>query len=194
MHTYSTHPKLHHIVEDAHWLTPYHPGRLLLVKIPNRAHDAIMQLIIQWALCGPFYLIAAGEWFPDHDELRYAVYRYTAAFDEALGNLTLSRPFTCLQLLDLLVEAGKQNKPTLVLDFLHLFYDADVDLSLRESTLERCCQYTKHLSSSRLILLLVPDLSIEDYRRFFPFIASVADEIIEANRQPPAQASQGILF
>ena len=194
MHTYSTHPKLHQIVEEAHWLTPYRPGRLLLVKTPDRAHDAITELIVQWALRGPCYLIAAGEWLPDHDELRYAAYRYTAAFDEVLGNLTLSRPFTCLQLLDLLMEAGEQNKPTLVLDFLHLFYDADVDLSLRESTLEQCCQHTKRLSFSNPVVLLVPDLNVEEYRRFFPFIASVADEIIEANQPPPAEAAQGILF
>lgn len=194
MHTYSTPPKPLLSIEEAHWLTPYQPGRLLLVKTPDQGREAITELIVQWALRGPFYLIAAGEWLPDHDELRYAVLRYTVAFDEVLGNLTLSRPFTCLQLLDLLLEADKQSKPTLILDFLHLFYDADVDLLLRESTLEQCCQYTKHLSSSRLILLLVPDLSIEDYRRFFPFIASVADEIIEANQQSPAEASQGTLF
>jgi hypothetical protein len=44
------------------------------------------------------------------------------------------------------------------------------------------------------MVMLVSDLNIEDYRRFFPFIASVADEIIEANQQPPAEASQGLLF
>ena len=194
MHTESTHPKPLHIVEDAHWLTPYRPGQLLLVKTPDRAHEAIMQLIVQWTLRGPFYLIAAGEWFPDHDELRYAVYRYTVAFDEVLDNLTLSRPFTCLQLLDLLMEADTQHRPILILDFLHLFYDADVDLSLRDATLEQCCQHTKRLSFSNPIVLLVPDLNIEDYRRFFPFIASIADEIIEAGESSSTQASQGRLF
>ena len=149
---------------------------------------------MQWTLRRPFYLIAAGEWLPEHDELRYAVFRYTVAFDEVLNNLTLSRPFTCLQLLDLLTEADRQNKPILILDFLHLFYDADVDLSLRDSTLEQCCQYAKRLSFSTPIVVLVPDLNIADYRRFFPFIASIADEIVEANQQPAVEASQGLLF
>lgn len=194
MHTESTHPKTFQIVEGAHWLTPYQPGRLLLVKTPDPACDAIKELIVQWALRDPFYLIAAGEWFPDHDELRYAVFRYTTAFDEVLDNLTLSRPFTCLQLLDLLSEAHRQNKPVLILDFLHLFFDADVDLSLRESTLEQCCQHTKRISFSNPVVLLVPDLNIEDYRRFFSFIASIADEIVQANQQPPAEALQGLLF
>lgn len=194
MHTESTYPKLFQMMEDAHWLAPYQPGRLLLVKTPSRARDAITELIVQWALRGPFYLIAAGEWFPDQDELRYAVFRYTAAFDEVLDHLTLSRPFTCLQLLDLLTEADRQNKPILILDFLHLFFDADVDLSLRESTLDQCCQQTKRLSFSEPIVVLVPDLNIEDYRRFFPFIASIASEIVEASQPPAAEATQGLLF
>ncbi len=194
MHTESIHSKFLHSLEEAHWLTPYQPGRLLLVKTPDRAHEAITELIVRWTLRGPFYLITAGEWFPEHDELRYAVFRYTVAFDEVLNNLTLSRPFTCLQLLDLLIEGDKQNKPILILDFLHLFFDADVDLSLRESTLEQCCQQAKRLSSFNPIVVLIPDLNIEDYRRFFPFIASVADEIVEANQRPAAEASQGLLF
>ena len=194
MHTESTHSNLFPLVEEAHWLAPFQPGRLLLVKTPDRAPKAITQLIVQWALRGPFYLIAAGEWLPHHDELRYAVFRYTVAFDEVLNNLTLSRPFTCLQLLDLLAEANAQNKPILILDFLHLFFDADVDLSLRESTLEQCCQHTKRLSSFHPAVVLVPDLNIEDYRRFFPLIASVADEIVEAGQKPAVAASQGLLF
>src|SRR3970040_725152 len=125
MYTNSTHPKQLQSVEDAHWLMPYRPGQLLLVKTPDRAPESITELIVQWTLRGPFYLIAAGEWLPNHDELRYSIYRYTSAFDNVLGNLTLSRPFTCLQLLDLLMEAGEQNRPILILDFLHLFYDAD---------------------------------------------------------------------
>ena len=183
-----------HFPSTMHWLRPYHNGQLLLVKTPDRDHDAILELITQWVLRSSFYLIAAGEWLPDHDDLRYSVYRYTVAVDETLENLILSRPFTCLQLLDLLAEAEGQHKPVLILDFLHLFYDADVDLTLRYSTLEECCQYTKQLSFSTPVAVLVPDLDIEEYRRFFPFVAAVADEIIEAGKRPAAEAVQGSLF
>jgi len=196
----STFPQLPHIVEDshplylAHWLKPYRLGQLLLVKTLNRERERIMGLIAQWALRGPFYLIAAGEWLPPHDDLRYFVYRHTVAVDETLDHLTLARPFTCLQFLDLLIDAEKQDQPVLILDFLHLFYNSDVDLSLRYSTLEQCCQYTKHLSFSNPVAVLVPDLATEDYRRFFPFVASIADEIIESTERPSTEASQGLLF
>lgn len=177
-----------------HWLKPYHPGQLLLVQIPDREREAILELIVQWVLRGPFYLIAAGEWLPPHDDLRYAVYKHTPAFDAVLEDLILARPFTCLQLLDLLVEADGQNKPVLILDYLHLFYNEDVDLSLRYSTLEKCCQYTKRLSFSNPVVMLVPYLALEDYRRFFPFIASIADEMIEIKKQSSPEAAQGSLF
>lgn len=200
MESCSSHPKPLPIVEDgispysAHWLTPYRLGQLLLVKTRDRARQEIAELITQWILRGPCYLIAAGEWLPDHDELRYSIFRHTVAFDEVLDHLTLSRPFTCLQFLDLLMDADEQNKPVLILDFLHLFYDADVDLSLRDLTLERCCQYAKRLSFSNPVAVLVPTLSIEEYRRFFPFVASIADEILEVDKQPSAELLQGLLF
>ena len=178
----------------AHWLKPYRFGQLLLLKTAGSQHEKITELIAQWILRGSFYLIAAGEWVPDHDDLRYAVYRHTVYFDKALDNLILSRPFTCLQLLDLLIEADRQNKPVLLLDFLHLFYDADVDLALRKSTLEQCCQYIKRLSCSHPILVHVPTLSVEEYQRFFPFIASIADEMIEVQEPMSRQATQGLLF
>src|SRR5512133_2483736 len=178
----------------AHWLQPYRPGQLLLIKTVDEGHEAILELITQWVLRDTFYLIAAGEWLPDHDDLRYSVYKYTSAFDEVLDKLILARPFTCLQLLDLLMEADGQNKPVLILDFLHLFYDSDVDLSLRYSTLEQCCHYTKRLSFSTSVALLVPNLAIEDYRRFFPLVASIADEIIESEDTSSQEASQGLLF
>jgi hypothetical protein len=177
-----------------HWLQPYRLGQLLLIKTPGQKREKITELITEWVLRGPFYLIAAGEWMPDHDDLRYAVYRHTVNFDKALDNLILARPFTCLQLLDLLIEADRQNKPVLILDFLHLFYDADVDLSLRESALEQCCQYTKRLSFSNPVVVHVPSLAVEEYQRFFPFIASIADEMIEVQERTSTQAIQGLLF
>jgi hypothetical protein len=179
----------------SHWLQPYrHFGQLLLVKTLDKEKEATIELITQWVLRDAFYLIAAGEWLPDHDDLRYAVYKYTSAFDEVLDRLILARPFTCLQLLDLLIEAERQNRPVLILDFLHLFYDQDVDLSLRYSTLEQCCQYTRRLSLSKPVALLVPSLAIEDYQHFFPFVASIADEIIESENPPSQESSQGLLF
>jgi len=173
---------------------PSRPGYLLLVKTADREHEVITELITQWVLHGTFYLIAGGEWLPNHDDLRYSVYRYTTAIEETLNNLILARPFTCFQLLDLLMEAGRQNRPVLIIDFLHLFHDADVELSLRHRVLDQCCQYTKRLSLSSLVAVLVPNVSTEAYRRFFPVLAAVADEILETEKHTKTEVSQSLLF
>jgi hypothetical protein len=167
---------------------------LLVVKTAGREREIITELITQWALHEAFYLIAAGEWLPDHDDVRYAVYRYTTAIEETLNNLTLARPFTCFQLLDLLLEAGAQHKPILILDFLHLFHDDDLDLSLRQRILEGCCQSAKHLALTSQVAVLVPTLSTEAYRRFFPVLAAVADEILETGKVKETEITQGLLF
>ena len=170
------------------------PGYLLLVKTVGKEYEVITELITQWALHSPFYLIAGGEWLPDQDDLRYSVYRHTTAIEETLNNVILARPFTCFQLLDLLMEAGRPNKPVLILDFLHLFHDADVELSLRQRVLDQCCQYTKRLSLSSLVAVLVPNLATEAYQRFFPVLAAVADEILETEIHEETEVLQGLLF
>jgi hypothetical protein len=199
MDRHSTHSDLQVVqscqpLYNAHWLKPQRFGQLLLVKTRGRERDKIIQLITEWVLHGSFYLIAAGEWLPSHDDLRYSVFRHTPAFDDVLEDLILARPFTCLQLLDLLIEADQQNKPVLILDFLHLFYNPDVDLALRYSTLEQCCHYTKRLSFSTRVAVLIPHLAVEEYRRFFPFVASIADETLEPEEDPSTEPSQGLLF
>ncbi len=123
-----------------HWISPVQFGQLLLLETNGRERENIIELITQWVLRGSFLLIAAGDWFVDHDDVRYSVFRYTNDFDEILDRLRLVRARTCFQLLDLLMEADKENKSVLILDPLHHFYNADVELSVRERIFEQCCQ------------------------------------------------------
>lgn len=178
----------------AHWLEPYRLGHLLLVETIGKEQDRITNLIVQLALRGPFNLIAGDEWLPDRDTLMRLVRRYTLDIEETLDNPRLRRPMTCLQLLDLLVESDKGNKPTLITNFLHHFYNGDVELSLRDRVLEQCCQYTKRLSLSNLVFVLVPRLNTEEYKRFFPVLASIANEIIPVEEEIERDDMQGLLF
>ena len=165
-----------------------------MVETVGKESEVIIELITQLALRGSFNLIAGDEWLPDRDTLYRSVRRCTLAVEEVLDNPSLMRPMTCLQLLDLLMDADMQNKPTLILDFLHHFYNADVELSLRDRILEQCCQYTKRLALSNSVVVLVPRLSTNEYRRFFPLLASIANEIIPVKENPTAEAVQDLLF
>lgn len=183
-----------HPFRAAHWVNTYRFGHLLLVETVGKESEVITELITQLALRGSFNLIAGDEWVPDRDTLYRSVRRYTLAVEEVLNHPNLMRPMTCLQLLDLLMDADMQNKPTLILDFLHHFYNADVELSLRDRILEQCCQYTKRLALSNSVVVLVPRLSTNEYRRFFPLLASIANEIIPVKANPAAEAIQDLLF
>jgi hypothetical protein len=179
----------------AHWITSFQFGQLLVQETIGKEREKVIELISRWVLHSSFFIIVAGDWFVDHDDLRYSLFRYTNNFDEVLGQrLRLVRARTCFQLLDLLPEADNESQPVLILDPLHHFYNQDVDISTRDHVFEQCCQFTKRLSLSNPVAVLVPKLDIEDHKRYFPILAAVADEVISVGEASEIQPSQGLLF
>lgn len=154
----------------------------------------VTELIVQLSLRGAFNLIAVDEWLPDRDTLYRSVRKHTRAIQETMDRPKIQRPMTCLQLKDLLMDMEIQTRPTLVLNFFYHFYNPDVEFSLRERTLKYCCQYVKQLSFCYPVTVLVPRLSTEDYGKFFPVLADLADEIIPVAAWFPMRASQVSLF
>lgn len=183
-----------HTFRAAHWVTSCQLGLLQVVETAGKEHERLTELIVQLALCGSFNLIAVDEWLPDRDTLYRAVRRHTLKINEALDNPKIKRPMTCFQLLDLLMEADMQNRPTLISNFFHHFYNADVKLSLRDRILEKCCLYARRLSLSNPVVALVPRQYTEEYNRFFPVLAAVADEVVPVAERVSTDASQISLF
>jgi hypothetical protein len=184
-----------HPFRAAHWIKPSKFNQLLLLETNGRERKNIIELITQWILRDSLFIIIAGDWFVDHDDLRYSLFRYTNDFDELLDRrLRLARARTCFQLLGLLIEVDKENKPILILDPLHHFYNEDVELPIRDRVLRECCQFIKRLSLRNPIALLIPKLDIEDHKRFFPIMAAIADEVIPVEEMSEKEVSQGSLF
>lgn len=175
-------------------LTLSNRPRLLLAEITGREHKALTELIARLALRGPFHVIAGDAWLPDQDSLGRAVHRHTNRVREALDHPIIGRPANCIQMPDQLASAGLLNRPILALNFLHYFYDPDVDLSLRERVLGESIRSLRALSESRPVIVLVQHLPTEEYERFFEMLADVADEVLEAVETPAAQISQSSLF
>ncbi len=165
-------------------------SRVLLVVLRDTDRDALTELIARLALRGPFHLIPGSEWLPDQDRLKRSVRRYTTAVHDTLDHPIVGRPSTCLQMLEQLTSADSQPHPILVLDFLHYFYDPDVDLSLRQRTLERCCQSVQQLARSKPVVVLAQQVAVEEYQLFFPLVSSIADEILEIGEDPASPTSQ----
>jgi hypothetical protein len=147
----------------AHWIKPVQFGQLLLLETDGRERENLIELLTQWVLRGSIFIIVAGDWFVDHDDLRYSVFRYTNDFDEILDRLRLARARTCFQLLDLLTEADNKNKSILILDPLYHFYNEDVESPIRNRILVQCCQLIKRLASSNNVAVLIPPLDQQCY-------------------------------
>ena len=179
----------------AHWITSFQFGQLLIQETIGKEREKVIELISRWVLHSSFFIIVAGDWFVDHDDVSYSLFRNTNNFDEVLDrHLRLVRARTCFQLLDLLTEADNENRPVLILDPLHHFYNQDVDISTRDHVFEQCCQFTKRLSFSNPVAVLVPKLDIDHHKRYFPILAAVADEVISVDEASEIQPSQGLLF
>ena len=183
-----------HPFRAAHWIKSAEYGQLLLLETNGKERKNIIELITQWVLRDSFFVIIAGDWFLDHDDLRYSVFRYTNEFDQILDRLRITRARTCFQLLDLLVEADNQNKSVLILDPLYHFYNGDVELSVRIQVLEQSCQFLKRLASTNNVAVLVPKLDTDDHQRFFSVLAGIANEVIPIEETPDIEVSQGLLF
>ena len=179
-----------HPFRAAHWITSYRLGSLQIVETAGREHKMITELIVQLALRGSFNLVAVDEWLPDRDTLYRSVRRHTLQIWETLDNPKIKRPMTCFQLLDLLMEDDMQDRPSLILNFFHHFYNADMKLSLRDHILEKCCQHARHLAFCNPVVVLVPRLHTNEYQRFFPVLAAIADEVVPVAESVSTAAKQ----
>ena len=180
----------------AHWVREFQFGHLQIIETLGKEREMITEHIVQLALRGPYNLIAGDEWLPDRDTLYRSIRRYTLKIEGTLDNPSIKRPMTCFQMLDLLEEADMQNRPTLILNFLYHFYNADIELPVRDRVLSKCCKYAKRISLCNPVVVLVPRLSTEEYNRFFPVLAAIADEIIPVAEciEIKASHSQASLF
>ncbi len=175
-------------------LTPANqPPRLFLVETRGRPSAGLTELFAQFALRGPFYAIAGGEWLPTYS-LVHVIRRRTPAVRQVLNRVRLARPFTCYQLLDLLTDIRPERDPIIVLDFLHHFHNSDIQLDVRQRILDQCCRRLERLSLSRTLLVFVQSLDTDEYRAFYPLVAQAADEILQAAEPEAEPALQPIML
>jgi hypothetical protein len=159
------------------------PRRLQLIETAGRQSEGITELFAAMALRGSFYAIAGGEWIPTY-ALVQAVRRKTTDVQQVLGRVRLARPFTCYQLLDLLEDIRPERDPVLVLDFLHHFYNPDIQPPVRQRVLEQCCKHLQRLALLRPLIVFVERLPTEEYRQFLPRVAAAADEVLKLDEMP----------
>lgn len=169
------------------------PSRVRLIETAGRQGEGITELFAALAMRGSFYAIAGGEWLPTY-ALVQSIRRRTPEVQQILGRVRLARPFTCYQVLDLLEETRPERDPILILDFLHHFYNPDIQPAVRQRVLEQCCRHLQRLALSRALIVFVQRMQTEEYARFFPLVAAAADEILQTDEMPAPEDPQLSLF
>jgi hypothetical protein len=76
----------------------------------------------------------------------YTVARAAAGKPEVLNRITVSRAFTCYQVLSLLESTPAVQVPFVVLDLLNTFYDESVQVGERKRLLRVCIAHLERLS------------------------------------------------
>lgn len=153
------------------------PGRFLLVATLGMERGRVTELIAQLSLRGPLTILAGSDWLPG-DRLTRSLRRSTVEVGRVLEHVHLARAFTCYQLVDLLAETRADGAPLLVLDFLHTFYDVDIPLAARVKVLKECCRQLQRLAQSKPVAVMLEQQPARDYTCFYPFLATIADEIL----------------
>jgi hypothetical protein len=167
--------------------------RLLLIETEGRPGEGLTELFAALAMRGSFYAIAGGEWLPTY-ALARSLRRRTTAICDVLSRIRIARPFTCYQLLDLLTDIRPEREPVLILDFLHHFHNPDVPLDVRRRVLRQCCKRLEVLSLLRPLVVFLQALPTEEYRSFFPLVAGMADEVLQAPATKPVEVLQPLLL
>src|SRR5690242_20413710 len=150
-------------------------NELLVVITESRQRRGLTELIAQLALRGPFQMIAGGQWVPDQDDLYTVLKQYTTHPEDALTNLSQRRPETHLKMVNMITEIGERNDPLLILDFLHLFYTDDMDISRRQSMVQNCCELLQKAKLARPIVVFMQEEPKEDYELLHTSVVSIAD-------------------
>jgi hypothetical protein len=168
-------------------------GQLRLIETNGRQSEGVTELFATLAVRGSFQAIAGGEWIPTY-ALVQSVRRKTTEVQQALGRVRLTRPFTCYQVLDLLEDIRPEHDPILILDFLHHFYNPDIQPLVRRRVLEQCCKHLQRLALLRPLIVLVERLHTDEYQQFFPLVAASADEVLRLADMPAVEDVQLSLF
>jgi hypothetical protein len=118
-------------------------GGWLLVMGPRTIYPTLLALTARLAEVGPVRVVDGGNRFN-----AYKVARAAHGRSEILNRITVSRAFTCYQVLSLLENTPAIQVPFVVLDLLNTFYDESVQIGERKRLLRACIAHLKRLEQA----------------------------------------------
>jgi hypothetical protein len=122
-------------------LTDIRPGKWTLLVLARGMHAPLLTHLHRLAERGPLTVLDGGNRFN-----AYLVARGARGRADLLERITVSRAFTCYQMLSLLETTTSLSRPVLVLDMLNTFYDESVRAHERRRLLTGCIAHLDRLS------------------------------------------------
>ena len=139
-------------------------GSLTLVVAPHAGMPLMVETAARLALNGSVRVLDGGNRFNVYP-VAQAVRRLTPRLEETLSHMSLSRAFTCYQMLTLLEETAAQPVPTLVLDLLSTFLDENVTMEESQRLLRLGIAHLERLSRAAPVVVSVKPLLALSARR-----------------------------
>ena len=122
-------------------ITDIRPGRWTLLVLARGMHTPLLSNLHRLAERSPLTVLDGGNRFN-----AYLVARGARGQTELLERITVSRAFTCYQMLTLLETTPCLPRPILALDLLNTFYDESVRVHERRRLLTGCIAHLDRLS------------------------------------------------
>lgn len=135
-----------------------HSGNLYLILAPRQLCRQLMNTFAaRLALNGSLRVVDAGNWFDAHSIARQ-VRQQTTQLKQALERISITRAFTCYQVLSLLEGFPNSQEPTLVMNLLSTFADENVPELERSRLLEEVIGNLRRLSRHAPVVIgVVPE-------------------------------------
>jgi len=164
--------------------------RLNLVIAPHAGMPLMVETAARLALNGSVRVLDCGNRFNVYP-VAQAVRRLTPRLEETLSHISLSRAFTCYQVLTLLEETSARPVATLVLDLLATFLDENVTLEESRRLLQLGIGHLERISRSAPVVVSVkPLLALSaDRKPLLEMLKEAAAETVQfetPHQQPPA--------
>jgi hypothetical protein len=150
---------------------------LVLILTKDRARESKTNLIGNLIINGPLFIVSGDEWLPSF-LLPRMIRGHTTAVKMIMDRFHSVRASTCYRLWDSLANIPSKGEPILIMDFLHTFYDADIQLRTRLFRLRECCRELKRLAFYRPVIVMVQEMEGEDYEKFIPVLFPIADKTL----------------
>jgi hypothetical protein len=149
-------------------------GNWILLVGRRSLNSTMLEVIARLAQAGSLRVFDGGNRFN-----AYLVARAVHGRAEVLNRITISRAFTCYQMLSLLESTPAVPIPFVILDLLSTFYDESVQAWERKRLLRACIKHLERLAGSQL-----PCLGSTSCRNGLPDICS---EAVAPLREDPAR-------